>query len=365
MVSLRKLFIFLMLALLSTGVFAEGTPENDSAHHKFQFDKFLLHHVSDSYSWHIITIHRKGKEPIHISIYLPVILRTSDGQWVTFCSKKIPEEENKIFEVKGKKFVVEEEGIYSGKIMEVLEDGTRKRPFDISFTKDVLALFIASFLMIFIFIPIANRYKKYPNKPPKGLQSALEPLILFVIDDVAKSSIGKKYEKYTPFLLSVFFFIFFNNLMGLIPIFPGGYNLTGNITITLVLALFTFIITTFSGNRHYWQHIFWSPIVPVWLKVPIPLMPLVEIIGMFTKPFVLMVRLFANIIGGHFVLLSFIGLIFVFGQQNIYLGYGTSIISILFSLFVSLIELLVAFIQAYVFTFLSALYFGMAVEEEH
>jgi F-type H+-transporting ATPase subunit a len=168
-----------------------------------------------------------------------------------------------------------------------------------------------------------------------------------------------------PYLLTLFFFIFLNNLLGLVPIFPGGANVTGNIAVTMVLALFTFVITTFSGNKEYWMHIINTPGVPWWLKIPVPLMPVVELIGVFTKPFVLMVRLFANITAGHIIVLGFISLIFIFGELNAGLGFGVSIVSIAFAIFMFLLELLVAFIQAYVFTLLSALYFGMATEEHH
>jgi F-type H+-transporting ATPase subunit a len=190
-------------------------------------------------------------------------------------------------------------------------------------------------------------------------------VIIFIRDDVAMSSIGKNYERYMPFLLTLFFFILFNNLLGLVPIFPGGANVTGNLAVTGVMAFFTLLITTFSGNRAYWQHIFNTPGVPWWLKIPIPLIPIIELMGAFTKPFVLMVRLFANITAGHIIILGFISLIFIFGNMNTYLGYGVSIVSVLFSVFLSLLEILVAFIQAYVFTLLSALYFGMATEEHH
>jgi F-type H+-transporting ATPase subunit a len=195
----------------------------------------------------------------------------------------------------------------------------------------------------------------------------LEPIILFVRDEIAIPSIGKKkHEVFLPYLLTVFFFILINNLMGLIPILPGGANVTGNIAITLVLALFTFVITTINGKKTYWSHIVNMPGVPIWLKVPpLPIMPLVETIGVFTKPFILMVRLFANITAGHIIVLGFLSLIFLFGEMNQIMGYGVSVISVAFVIFMSFLELLVAFIQAYVFTFLSALYFGMAVEEHH
>jgi F-type H+-transporting ATPase subunit a len=194
----------------------------------------------------------------------------------------------------------------------------------------------------------------------------MEPVILFIRDEVAIPSIGeKKYERYLPFLLTIFFFIFLNNLLGLVPFFPGGANVTGNLAVTGVMALFTFVITSFSGNRHYWQHIFNTPGVPWWLKIPIPLMPIVEFMGIFTKPFVLMVRLFANITAGHIIVLGFVSLIFIFGQMTPIAGFAVSPVSIAFGVFMLLLELLVAFIQAYVFTLLSALYFGMATEEHH
>lgn len=317
---------------------------------------FIMEHVSDSYDWHITTIGHT-----HISIPLLVIIHSKKQGWQIFSSNKFHNPDKKY-----KNFVINEgDQVYNGKIMEIMPDGSEVRPFDISISKDVLALLMICLTLIWLFVSIANRYKKNPNKGPKGLQMLFEPLILFVQDDIAKSVLGDKFKKYTPFLLTIFFFIFINNVMGLIPLFPGGYNLTGNITVTMVLATFTFIITTVSGTKHYWQHIFWSPVVPWWLKVPIPLMPIVEIVGVFTKPFVLMVRLFANMIGGHIVMLAFFSLIFIFGAINVGAGYGVSVISILFTVFDFFLELLVAFIQAYVFTLLSAIYFGLAIEKEH
>jgi F-type H+-transporting ATPase subunit a len=226
---------------------------------------------------------------------------------------------------------------------------------------------ISALLMLLIFISVAKAYARNVNQAPKGMQSMLEPLILFIRDDIAKSSIGeKKYEKYMPYLLTIFFFIFLNNILGLVPIFPGGANVTGNIAVTLVMAVFTFILTSFSGNMHYWIDIVNTPGVPWWLKLPIPLMPIVEIIGIITKPFVLMVRLFANITAGHIIALGFVSLIFIFGAMNAAWGYGVSVVSVAFMIFMNLLELLVAFIQAYVFTLLSALYFGLATAEpEH
>lgn len=219
--------------------------------------------------------------------------------------------------------------------------------------------------MLVIFFSVAKSYKNRGKRAPKGLQSILEPLILFIRDDIAAPSIGKHYEKYMPFLLTTFFFIFFSNLIGLIPVFPGGANVTGNIAVTLVLACFTFVIILIKANKNYWTHIFNPPGIPWWLKFPLPLIPVIELAGVFIKPFVLMVRLFANITAGHIIVLGFVSLIFIFGQMSTGLAYGVSTVSVFFSIFISLLELLVAFIQAYVFTMLSALYFGMATEEHH
>lgn len=321
---------------------------------EFKAGEMIIEHISDSYEWHIITI---GET--HISIPLPVIFY-DEGEWHFFMSSAFhhADDHNGYF--------VSHNDFNVGKLVRLDVNGEEIRPvLDISITKNVLAIFMSMFFMIFVFITVANSYKKRKGKAPKGIQSFVEPIIIFIRDDIAKASIGDKYEKYLPFLLTVFFFILINNLLGLIPFFPGGANVTGNIGVTGVLAMFTFIITSFSGNKAYWMHLVNAPGVPWWLKIPIPLMPIVEIMGVFTKPFVLMIRLFANITAGHIIILGFISLIFIFGNISEGLGYGVSIISVGFSIFMGILELLVAFIQAYVFTLLSALYFGMATEEHH
>jgi len=340
-------------------------PEAGDAHHgekAFNAGKMIIHHVLDAHEWHMADI---GK--VHITIPLPIILWDKDEkQLVSFWSSKL---EHGHAAYKG--FMLATEGEHEGRIVKVLPgtmqaDPGASLPIDLSITKTVLAIFISMLILSLIFISIARRYSRDANRAPRGLQSWMEPLILFVRDEIARPSIGdKRYERYMPFLLSVFFFILLNNFMGLIPIFPGGANVTGNIAVTLVLALFTFIITTFSGNKHYWMHIFNTPGVPWWLKLPFPLLPIVEFLGIFIKPFVLMVRLFANITAGHVIILGFMSLIFIFGNMNTWLGYGVSAVSVPFAIFMNLLELLVAFIQAYVFTLLSALYFGMAIEEHH
>ena len=339
----------------------EGVNQNkETTHHsteekeKFVPGEFIMHHIGDAYEWHILSY-----GDFHLSVPLPIIVYSKKSGLHFFMSNKLEHGHS----YNG--FKIAEHGEFEGKVIELI-DGEEVLPLDISITKNVLSLFVSVFLLLLIFFSVAKRYKQNPDSAPKGLQSWMEPLIIFIRDDVAKSSIGEKqYLKFTPFLLTIFFFIFINNLMGLIPIFPFGANLTGNIAVTLILALFTFAITTYKGNKTYWMHIINAPGVPWWLKFPIPLMPIVEIMGVFTKPFVLMIRLFANITAGHIVALGFYSLIFIFGEMNVGLGYGVSVLSITFTIFMSFLELLVAFIQAYVFTLLSALYFGMAMEESH
>lgn len=326
----------------------------------FNAGTMILDHIVDHYDWHILDYGDHS-----VSIPLPVILY-DEGEWHFFLSNKFHHGHDSY-----KGYMIAHEGANKGKIVKVIpgtmqEDVEAGTLLDFSITKNVLAMMISVILISIIFISVANRYKKHTYEAPKGLQSLLEPIILFIVNDVAKSSIGeKRYMKFVPYLLTVFFFIFFNNLLGLIPIFPGGANVTGNIAVTLVLALFTFVITNARGTKDYWKHIFDTPGVPWFLKLPIPLMPVVELVGVFTKPFALMVRLFANIAAGHIVLLGFVSLIFIFGNLNVGVGYAVTPFSVLLAVFISMLELLVAFIQAYVFTLLSALYFGMSQEEAH
>jgi len=264
-------------------------------------------------------------------------------------------------------FRIEHEGENEGKIVELNNHGEAiGLPIDLSITKTVAGIIVSVIVMLSIFLSIAKSAKQSVNKAPKGLQNLFEPVILFVRDEVAKPAIGeKKFEKFMPFLLTVFFFILINNLLGLVPIFPFGANVTGNIGVTMVLALFTFFITTFSTNKEYWKEIY-NPEVPWWLKFPIPLMPIVELTGVLTKPIVLMVRLFANMLAGHLIVTVFVSLIFIFASMlGAEAGFGVSVVSIAFSVFMLLLDVLVSFIQAYVFTLLSALYFGMASPEHH
>jgi len=357
----RIIFLVFSILIISSSLYASepehlAIKEGGNEKKAFNAGDFIFDHIKDAYEWHVITW--RGK---HYSIPLTVIVYSKQSGWNVFSSSKFHhghESHNG--------FSIAQEGKYKGKVVEKSETGEVIRPIDISLTKNILSLLIGVTIMLWLFISIANSYKRNPNKAPKGVQAFVEPLILFVRDDIARPAIGEhKYEKYMPFLLTVFFFIWINNMLGLIPIFPGGANLTGNISITLVLALITFAITTVSGTKDYWMHIINMPGVPIWLKLPVPLMPFIEIMGVFLKPFVLMIRLFANITAGHLIILGFISLIFIFGSMSPIGGYGISILSIGFSIFMMFIELLVAFIQAYVFTLLSAMYFGMALEKAH
>jgi F-type H+-transporting ATPase subunit a len=347
-----------VLVQAKDSVFEQSEKPGGHAEGKFNAGEMIMEHVVDNHEWHVAEVGN-----LHLTIPLPIIL-LYEGKLYTFLSSRFHNESHSY-----QGFKLEMEGPHKGKIVREGENPAAEGPkvYDFSITKIVLAILISTFLLVMIFVSVAGAYKRNVDKAPSGLQSVVEPLIIFIRDDIAKSSIGeKKYEKFMPFLLTVFFFIFFNNLFGLIPFFPGGANVTGNIAVTLVMAVFTFVITTVNGNKHYWVDIINTPGVPWWLKLPIPLMPIVEIIGIITKPFVLMIRLFANITAGHIIALGFVSLIFIFGAISAALGFGVSVVSVAFMIFMNLLELLVAFIQAYVFTLLSALYFGLAtIEPEH
>lgn len=320
----------------------------------FKPKEFIFSHILDDHYWHIADW--KGHP---ISIPLPVILYSKHSGLNVFSSAKFHHGHSTY-----KNFKIAHNGQNDGKIVESINSGEEYLPYDLSITRNAAAAFIVIFLMLWVFISIGKRYKKKPLRAPKGKQSLFEPIILFIRDEVAVPAIGKKnYEKFMPFLLTVFFFILFNNLLGLVPII--GSNVTGNIAVTLSLALFTFIITIISANKHYWKEIYNMPGVPWWLKAPVPLMPAVEFIGMLTKPITLMIRLFANITAGHIIAMAFFSLIFILKEFGTGAAFGTASISVLFVVFMTFLEFLVAFIQAYVFTLLSAIYFGMATAEHH
>lgn len=350
----RVLVLLSVVLSLGTGSVSAAEKTNDSE--PFNVGDFIFEHIEDAYSWHICTI-----GATHVSIPLPVILYSSHSGWHCFFSSHLQHEESTY-----QHFTIASEGANENKIVEILPDGTTERPIDISITKNVLALFFSIALLIVIFLYTARTYVRRKDQAPSGIQNMMETIILFIRDDIAIPTIGKKkYERYMPYLLTVFFFILLNNLLGLIPIFPGGANITGNITVTMALALCTFFITNLKGTKEYWKDIFNTPGVPTWLKLPLPIMPVIEVVGVFTKPIVLMIRLFANITAGHIVMMGFFSLIFVFGAMNVFAGVIITPVSILFTMFMTLLELLVAFIQAYVFTLLSSVYFGFSAVEHH
>ncbi len=358
----KSLIIFSVVILTVVFVCKYQTvrASGDQTEEKFNAGHMIIDHIVDSYEWHIATVGEK-----HISIYLPVLL-IYDGRLYAFSSRHFHHGHSSYMG-----FKIETEGMKKGKIVRAMEDGettdtSASFVFDFSVTKNVVGIFVTVSLVLFVFLRVAKRYHQHPGSAPKGIQSLFEPLIVFIRDEVAKPAIGEKYFiKFMPFLLTMFFFIFFANLIGLVPFFPGGANVTGNIAVTGTLALFTFFTMLFSGKKDFYKHIYNTPGVPWYMKIPIPIMPAVELLGLFTKPFVLMIRLFANITAGHIVALGFIGLIFIFSGMGAAMGAAVSPLSVFFYIFIGLLELLVAFIQAYVFTLLSALYFGMAVEEHH
>ncbi len=374
---MKKLFFPLVLyyltALSSNDVksndhnydnFSENiSSEEGIAHTSKEFNPgdFIFDHIGDAHDWHLFTI---GDQ--HISIPLPIVLYShTQNKLYVFFSNKFHHGHSTY---KGFKLITY--GELKGKIVEVDISGQILKntplPLDFSIKKNVVGIWFSIALLLLIFISVAKRYQVSPASAPKGTQSLMETLILFVRDDIARPSIGEKnYNRFMPFLLTIFFFIWINNMLGLIPIFPAGANVTGNIAVTMALALFTLLMILINGNKHFWKDIFNSPGVPVFLKLPIPIMPIVELASWLIKPGVLMIRLFANILAGHIIAMVLFGLIFIFGAVNIYYGYGISFVTIFLTVFMSILEILVAFIQAFVFTMLSALFLGMATTEHH
>lgn len=355
---LKKIFL-VSIFILSSVVLAKsqekegGSDLSKDTESEFNAVQSIMEHVGDANEWHLWTTTDSEGEEHHFSLPLPIIVW--DGQFKVFMSSKLSHGH----EYQG--YILKEGVLTSlnGKKKAGLLDvfGNMGNTFiDLSVTKNVAAMLISMLLLLLVFIAMSRSYNRN-NLKPRGLAALLEPIVLFVRDEIAIPNIGQnKYDRYLPYLLTVFFFIWFNNLLGLIPIFPGGANVTGNIAVTFILAIFTFLIVNFSGNKNYWKHIFNTPGVPKWL---LPIMVPVEIIGVFTKPFALMMRLFANITAGHIMLLSIISLIFIFKAPGVALG------AIPLALFVSVLELLVAALQAYIFTVLSALFIGLAVADEH
>lgn len=367
--SIKNLILGVFFILVSTATFAAIQDTDHDAVEEEAFDanedmeeeifdtkELIFHHITDSHSFHIAG---------DLALPLPIILWTDNGL-VTFMSSEFHHDVNGevVVEKKGQKFVNVHEKIYQ------LEDGASSvvldaeghavnaaKPLNFSITKNVFSMFLSLAIILLIFLFSARSYKKSKDNLPTGIGKFMEPIILFIRDEVAIPNIGEKhYLKYMPFLLTLFFFIWINNVIGLIPFFPFSSNLSGNIAFTVTLAAITFIITLFSSKKYYWKHMLWMPGLPVPMKL---FLAPIEFMGMFIKPIALTIRLFANITAGHIIVLSLISLTFIF--KNYVVGAG----SVIFVVFISVIEVLVVAIQAYIFTMLSALYFGQALEEEH
>ena len=325
-------------------IFADDKSANKTSSGVYDPVPNIMHHIADAHDWHLW-----GEGDNSFSIPLPVILYTNAGIDVFMSSDfhhghSTVQKENRIYSIDSHSHITEASGL------DIL---------DISITKNVASMLLSFIILFFVMLTVARGYNK-KNVAPKGLQAFIEPLVLFVRDDIIKDNIGKKHEKFTPLLLTFFFFILINNLMGLL---PGAANVTGNIAVTFVLSAITFLVTTIFGNKNYWGHIFKPPGVPLALM---PIMVPIEIIGIFTKPFALMIRLFANISAGHIIILSLISLIFIAQSAMGTAGaWGVAPVSALFVLFIYCIEVLVAFLQAYIFTLLSSVFIGLAVQDGH
>lgn len=374
-------FILSLMALVLAGCSSPEQQEVDSG-------SIIIGHVTDSHTWHIADYHGSDGEEHVIAINLPIIL-IDEGAIEVFSSKRF-HHGHEVYQGKKHTYALVGGGLVKEEIICVSEgvpeatpefvpeglmigdeeyyplydeDNNVVKPIDLSITKTAAAIIIAVILLSVIILVSAKKYKEREGKAPKGMQGLIEILVLHVKDDIVGPILGHHTGRFLPYLLTLFFFIFFCNILGLIPFFPAGANITGNIAVTAILALITFFITNLNGNKHYWKDVFWTPGVPSWLKI-FPLMPIVELVGVFTKPIVLMIRLFANMTAGHIVILGFVVIIFILSNSlGMAVGGAVSAVSVLFAVFISLLECLVAYIQAFVFTMLSALYISMAVEE--
>ncbi len=356
---LSQLFLTAIFSFVTSFSFGQGPAQEHTApeHHESKEEKLdpaeiIMDHIKDAHEFHFFTLENKENphESFHASIPLPVILYSPTKGVTCFSASRFGHNGNEIYQ--GYKFN-EKKDI-------VAVDGSVV--YDLSLTKNVVQMLIALIVLVLLMTGIAKKYKNGQGvtSAPKGWQNAVEPVVTFVRDDVAKANLGHKWAKYLPYLLTVFFFILINNLFGLL---PGSANVTGNIAFTMVLGVISFFAILFSTNKHYWAHIFWFPGVPMIVRIFI-MLP-VELLGVFTKPFALIIRLFANMVAGHIIILSFIALIFIFGSMSAVAGWGFSPLSVLFAVFIYLIEIMVAFIQAFIFTNLTAVFIGQAIEGDH
>ena len=361
---MKHLKQFLLMAMLLFTL----APLQVSAKENIDVKEILWGHIKDSYEWHITKV---GDHPI--VIHLPIIVNTTSG-WHVFCSSEFSEERDANGDRPGPYNLVIKNGDAQTNPNKIVEKvgGQEVRPLDISITKTVCVLFIdAIILLVCILIP-ARWCKKHKidDPAPKGFVGLMHMFIMSVYEDVIKATLGKEAPKYAPWLLTCFFFIFVANIMGIVPFPPGGGNLTGNIACTAFFGVTTFLITNFTGTKEYWKEIFW-PEVPTWLKVPVPLMPFIELFGIFTKPLALIIRLFANMMAGHAIALAFAAIIFIMFNisedaiTNYLAGTGMTVVSVAMSVFMMLLEVLVSYIQALVFTMLSAVFISLAHVKPH
>lgn len=352
--------IFKIVLLIAVFVFAtQLTSAKEHGHARVEHENgtfvvrnFILEHVGDSYIWHITKV-----GDTQLSVPLPVIVYSQQSGLNVFMASKL-EDGN---EYNG--FFISETEPYKGKVVQLIA-GKEVRPLDLSITKNVFTLLFSASILIFLIMYVVRSYKKEGFYVKNKLVLFVEMFVMMINDDVIKPAIGKDYKKYSPYLLTLFFFILINNTMGLIPIFPFGANLTGNIAFTFTLSIITFVIVNVSGTKEYWKEIFW-PDVPMAMKFPVPFFPLLEFIGIFTKPFALMLRLLANMIAGHSIMLGLMSIIFITVSMGSAINISLSVVSVFLSIFISFVEVLVAFIQAYIFTLLSAVYIGLAKVEAH
>ena len=348
---MKKILTILLAVVLSAVTINASATDNGGEQGKIDTKAIIFEHLGDRYGWEVPFCHS-------LSIPLPIIVRDYEGGWHIFSSSRLAHEA----EYDG--FRIAAEGVNHGKVVGMRPDVSgamvEYRPFDISITKNVAALIICAIVVMLCVFSVKRWYTNHGMKAPRKWTAAIELVVEFVYMGVIRPTLGAKAPKFAPYLLTVCFFILTRNLLGLVVIFPGGANLTGNIAVTMVLAIFTFLITNLFGSKHYWKDIFW-PEVPIWLKFPIPIMPMIEVFGIFTKPAALMVRLFANMMGGHMIVIVLTLLIFIFAALGgIAVGAGTTVVSVAFSLFMLLLDTLVSFIQAFVFTMLSTLFISLA-----
>ena len=352
---MKRLLLLIALIAVAVGYPVRSLAQHEEKAGEIDAKEIIFEHLGDAYGWEVPFNHHKR-------IPLPIIVKAKDGGFHIFSSARIQHGEK--YTDDGATFMLAPEGSkHQGKVVQLV-DGEEYRPLDISITKNVAALFITIILVSGLMLWLANWYGRKGNKAPRRGLGAVEVCVQFVYDGVVKATLGKEAPMFAPYLMTAFFFILGMNLLGLIVIFPGGANLTGNIAITLVMAVLTFIVTNIYGTKHYWKEIFW-PDVPLWLKFPLPIMPIIEIFGMFTKPAALTVRLFANMMGGHMIVIVLTLLIFIFTYMNPVAGGATTVVSVGFSIFMLLIDVLVSFIQAYVFTMLSTIFIALAREKGH